>query len=107
MAIDVLVQRADQVPARYPVDAFVRLAIKLLPQLTNQGRLLRDGTASVEVTHGQVHNAAVAPPATRMEWYPVGQHPELRRDAVDPIPRVHSEHCKPELAPLWNPTRTL
>ena len=60
---------------------------------------LKQTNVAVEVAHGQVHHAAVAPEAARVEGQPVGQQPHLGGHGVVALPLHHlSSQCREN----WN-----
>ena len=56
--------------------------------------------ASIDVGHGQVDDAAMAPEASGVEGQSVRQKPELREDGVDRVPVHDTQSGKPELTPV-------
>mmetsp|Transcript_19286 Transcript_19286/g.34852 ORF Transcript_19286/g.34852 Transcript_19286/m.34852 type:complete len:213 (-) Transcript_19286:632-1270(-) len=87
-----------------PVDGVVRHGVQLLAQLAGQLRFTTSRTFAVQVAHREVHHAAVAPEATRMQVADAGpatvrQEPHLRSQRVHAHPVVHAQHGEPKLAP--------
>ena len=56
-------------------------------------------TYDVQVGHGEVDHTGMAPHAPRVERDPLRDQPQLRGDAVDAAPVVHTEEAEVELPP--------
>lgn len=82
----VQVRLAAAAARRVPVHTPVVGAVQLAAQRVGDGGGGRRGAAPVQVAHRQVHHAAVAPHAARVERQRVGQGPCLRRDGVQAGP---------------------
>jgi hypothetical protein len=89
-----------------PNDVLVGLNIELLAKLLNERCDLSGTFASVDISHRQVNNSAVAPEAARVEGGRERQQPKLRQNGVDSIPLIDAKCSKPELTPVRDSSGT-
>lgn len=93
------VEGRDVVPHVVPHDRVIVCRKHLSAQIADQRRDRPLGPARVQIAHGQIDHATVAPPSSGMDGDGVGQEPELGRDGIQTFPLVTAQHGEPELAP--------
>mmetsp|Transcript_21932 Transcript_21932/g.37499 ORF Transcript_21932/g.37499 Transcript_21932/m.37499 type:complete len:212 (+) Transcript_21932:850-1485(+) len=100
------------VASSIPIDAVITYGVQFFPERLSELCLTTGAPPAIHIRHGEVHHAAVAPEAARVQVpnarpRAVWQQPHLRGHGVQPIPREHPQHCQPELAPRGDPVGAL